>query len=103
MATVKITEANFEELVLKNEKTVLVDFYADWCGPCKMLAPILEKLSEEYPDVVIGKVNGDDENGLASAFKVTAIPTLVVIRNGEVKAREMGMLPKPVILAMLGN
>ena len=103
MATVKITEANFEELVLKNEKTVLVDFYADWCGPCKMLAPILEKLSEEYPDVVIGKVNVDDENRLASAFKVTAIPTLVVIRNGEVKAREMGMLPKSDILAMLGK
>ena len=103
MATVKITEANFDELVLKNEKTVLIDFYADWCGPCKMLAPVLEGLSEELADVVIGKVNVDDEPGLASAFKVSAIPTLVVLKGGEAKAKEMGMLPKSEILRMLGK
>ena len=103
MATVKITEANFDTLVMKSEKTVLLDFYADWCGPCKMLAPVLESLSEELSDVVIGKVNVDDNPELASAFRVSAIPTLVVMKNGEAKAKEMGMLPKSEILRMLGK
>ena len=103
MATLKVNEANFDELVMKNEKTVLIDFYADWCGPCKMLAPIIEGLSEELDDVVIAKINVDDNPGLASAFRVSAIPTLVVMKDGTAKAKEMGMLPKSEILKMLGK
>ena len=103
MATLKVNEANFDELVMKNEKTVLIDFYADWCGPCKMLAPIIEGLSEELDDVVIAKINVDDNPGLASAFGVSAIPTLVVMKDGKPVAKQVGMLPKSEILRMLGK
>lgn len=103
MATVKISEKNFEELVLKSEKTVLLDFYADWCGPCKMLAPVLESLADENPDIVVGKINVDDEGGLASAFKVSAIPTLVVMKNGQAVDKQMGFMSKSELLKMLGK
>ena len=103
MPTIKITDANFDELVMKSEKTVLLDFYADWCGPCKMLAPVLESLADENTDIVVGKINVDDNPGLASSFRVSAIPTLVVMQGGEAKAKQMGMLPKSEILKMLGK
>ena len=103
MATVKITENNFEELVIKNEKTVLLDFYADWCGPCKMLAPVLESLSEENPDIVVGKINVDDEGGLANTFKVSAIPTLVVMKEGKAVEKQMGFMSKSELLKLLGK
>ena len=103
MATVKVTESNFDMMVMNSEKTVLLDFYAEWCGPGKMLAPVLETLSDEHPDVVIAKVNVDDNPGLASEFRVSAIPTLVVMKNGQAVAKQMGMLPKSEILKMLGK
>ncbi|MBR2474857.1 MAG: thioredoxin [Clostridia bacterium] len=103
MATVKITESNFDEAVMKSEKTVLLDFYADWCGPCKMLAPVLESLSDENPDIVVGKINVDDEGGLAQAFGVSAIPTLVVMKDGKAIDKQMGFMPKSELLKMLGK
>ena len=103
MATVKITEKNFDEAVIKSEKTVLLDFYADWCGPCKMLAPVLESLSEENPDIVVGKINVDDEGGLAQSFGVSAIPTLVVMKGGKAVEKQMGFMPKSELLRMLGK
>jgi len=103
MATVKITESNFDEAVMKSEKTVLLDFYADWCGPCKMLAPVLESLSDENPDIVVGKINVDDEGGLAQAFGVSAIPTLVVMKDGKAIDKQMGFIPKSELLKMLGK
>jgi len=103
MATVKITGSNFDEAVMKSEKTVLLDFYADWCGPCKMLAPVLESLSDENPDIVVGKINVDDEGGLAQAFGVSAIPTLVVMKDGKAIDKQMGFIPKSELLKMLGK
>ena len=101
MSVIKINKTNFEEIVLKNEKTVLIDFYADWCGPCKMVAPIVEEISEEYPDVVVGKINVDDEMELAVKFGIQSIPALFVLREGKVEDSEIGYKPKEVILEML--
>ena len=103
MATVKITEANFEEMVINSKKTVLLDFYADWCGPCKMVAPILEEIANENPDILVGKINVDDEGGLAGAFKVSAIPTLFVIKDGKVVDKQMGFMPKSELITLLGK
>lgn len=102
MATVKITAKNYDEIVLNSGRTVLLDFYADWCGPCKMLAPILEDISEES-DALICKINVDDEPALARKFGITAIPTLIVIKNGEVKNKQMGFMPKSELLEMLSK
>ena len=101
MSVIKINKTNFEEIVLKNEKTVLIDFYADWCGPCKMVAPIVEEISEEYPDVVVGKINVDDEMELAVKFGIQSIPALFVLKDGKVKDSAIGYKPKEVILEML--
>lgn len=103
MATFKITESNFEAMVKESAKPVLIDFYADWCGPCKMLAPVLEAISDEHTDVMVAKVNVDDNPGLASAFGVSAIPTLVVMKDGKPVAKQVGMLSKSEILRMLGK
>ena len=101
MSTVKITKENFEELVLKSDKAVLLDFYANWCGPCKMIAPILEEIAEEHPEYFIGKVNVDEEGELAMRFGVMSIPTLVVMRDGEVDDKLVGARPKEYILEFL--
>ena len=101
MSVIKINKTNFEEIVLKNEKTVLIDFYADWCGPCKMVAPIVEEIAEEYPDVVVGKINVDDEMELAVKFGIQSIPALFVLKDGEVKDSAIGYKPKEVLLEML--
>ncbi len=101
MSVVKINKTNFEELVLKSEKTVLIDFYADWCGPCKMVAPIVEEISEEYPDVVVGKINVDDEMELAVKFGIQSIPALFVLKDGKIKDSAIGYKPKEVLLEML--
>ena len=101
MSVVKINKNNFEEVVLKNEKTVLIDFYADWCGPCKMIAPLVAEIAEENPDVVVGKINVDEDMELAMKFGVQSIPALFVLKNGKVKDSAIGFKPKEVLLEML--
>lgn len=100
MSTLKITSLNFDE-VKASDKPVLLDFYADWCGPCRMVAPVLEEIASEHPEYVIGKINVDDNPELAAAFGVMSIPTLVVLKNGEIANQSTGARPKAQILAML--
>ena len=100
MSVQMINKNNFEEI--KNiYKLVLLDFYADWCGPCRMVAPILHEIAEERPDVIVGKINVDEEEDLAAAFGVYSIPTLVVMKKGEVVRQTSGARPKAQLLAML--
>ena len=100
--TVEITKDNFEEVVLKNDLPVLVDFWATWCGPCKMIGPIVEELSEELAGkAVFGKLNVDNQPELAMQFQVMSIPTLVVMKNGQIVNKSTGARPKAQILAML--
>ncbi len=101
MSVIKITAENFQNEVLNSSKTVLLDFYADWCGPCQMVAPILAEISEEHEDVVIGKINVDDEPQLAAQFGVMSIPMLAVIKEGRLVNKSVGARPKEDILSML--
>ena len=102
MSALKITKSNFQEEVMRSEKPVLVDFWASWCGPCRMLAPVIEQIAEETAGrVKVGKVNVDEEPELASAFQIASIPTLVVIRDGKAVQTAVGVQPKDSILAML--
>ena len=101
MAVINITTDNFEQEVLKSEKTVLLDFWAEWCGPCRMVAPIVDEIAEENPDILVGKVNVDNEEALAVKFGIMSIPTLVVIRNGETENRVVGLRSKEQLLEML--
>ena len=100
MSVLKVNKENFEE-VKAGEKKVLLDFYADWCGPCRMVGPIVEQIAEEHPEYVVGKVNVDDEPELAAAFGVTSIPMLAVLEKGQVVNQAVGARPKAQILAML--
>ena len=100
MSVQMIHKNNFEE-VKNSDKLVLLDFYADWCGPCRMVAPILHEIAEERPDVLVGKINVDEEEDLAMKFGVYSIPTLVVMKNGEIIRQTSGARPKAQILAML--
>ena len=100
MSAITITKENFEQ-VKNSEKTVLLDFYADWCGPCRMVSPIVEEIAEENPQYFIGKINVDEEPQLAAEFEVASIPTLVVIKNGEIVNQSVGAKPKAQILSML--
>ncbi len=97
----KITSENFEEEVLKSEKTVLIDFYADWCGPCKMLSPIVEEVAAEREDLKVVKINIDDEQELAIKYDVMSIPTLVVIKSGEEVNRGVGLMNRTAILNLV--
>ena len=100
MSVINVTKDNFEE-IKNSEKTVLLDFYADWCGPCRMVAPIINEIAEENPQYLVGKINVDNEPDLALAFDVMTIPTLVVIKNGEVINQVSGVRPKAQILSLL--
>lgn len=102
MATIKITKNNFEEEVLQSEKPVLLDFWASWCGPCRMVSPTVEEISNEAEGAVkVGKINVDEESELAAKFRVMSIPTLMVMKEGKVSATAVGVRPKRDILRML--
>ena len=100
MSVLTLNQNNFEE-IKSSEKTVLIDFYADWCGPCRMVSPIVDKIASEHPEYLVCKVNVDDEPELANKFEVSSIPTLVVMRDGEIVNQSVGAKPEPLILAML--
>ncbi len=102
MSEIVITEQNFEEEVLKSDKPVLVDFWATWCGPCRMLAPTIAEIAEEQAGLVkVGKVNVDEQPNLAAKFGISGIPTLIVFRNGNITANSVGVRPKSMIEDML--
>ena len=101
MSVIKLNNANFETEVLENKGTVLVDLYADWCGPCKMVAPIVEEISNERADIKVGKLNVDDSPELAVKYRVVSIPTLIVFNNGVETDRIVGYRPKDAILELL--
>lgn len=102
MSILNITKENFEE-TKNNSSTLLIDFYADWCGPCKMVAPIVEQIADEHPEYTVGKINVDLEPELAGEFGVMSIPTLAVLKNGEVISKSVGAKPKAAILKLLEN
>lgn len=101
MSVITITKDNFKQEVLESREPVLLDFWAAWCGPCRMVAPVLEEIAGERTDIRVGKVNVDEQPELASEFGVMSIPTLVVMREGKAAAKSVGALPKEEILAML--
>ena len=101
MAVIKVNKDNFEQ-VKTGKQTVLLDFYADWCGPCRIVSPIIDEIAEERDDVTVGKVNVDEQPELASQFGVFSIPTLVVLKDGEVAQQVTGARPKAQILELLG-
>ena len=94
MAVVKLTTETFDQEVLQAGQTVLVDFYADWCGPCKMMAPVVEELAGEEPGVKVCKINIDEEMAIAQRYGVMSIPTFIAFKNGEVAGKQVGALPK---------
>ena len=102
MSVVNVTSENFDELVLKSDKKVLLDFWATWCGPCRMIAPAVEEVAEEYDSITVGKINVDEEMALATRFGITSIPTLIVMENGQVVDTALGFRPKESILKLLG-
>ena len=97
MSVIKVNQNNFDE-ILAGKKPALLDFYADWCGPCRMVAPIIEEIAREHPEYVVGKVNVDEEPELAGEYGVFSIPTLVVLKNGKVSRKITGARPKEKIL-----
>lgn len=101
MSAININKKNFQNEVLNSDKKVLLDFWAPWCGPCRMVVPIVEEIADERPDIKVGKINVDEEVELASQFGIMSIPTLVVIENGKIVNQAMGARPKEAILGML--
>ena len=101
MNTITITKDNFDAEVLQASQPVLLDFWAEWCGPCRMLAPVLDQIAAERTGIKVGKVNVDNEPELARQFGVMSIPTLVVMKNGEAVAQSVGVQPKEAILRMI--
>ncbi|MBO7649982.1 MAG: thioredoxin [Lachnospiraceae bacterium] len=100
MAVISVNEQNYQE-VIGSGKTVLLDFYADWCGPCRRVSPLVERLAEEHPEYAVGKVNVDDEQELAVKFGVMSIPMLAVIKGGELVAKNVGAIPYEAILDLV--
>lgn len=101
MAVLTITKDNFASEVMASDKPVLLDFWASWCGPCRMVSPIVDEIAEERSDIKVGKINVDEQQELASAFRVMSIPTLVVMKDGKVVRQSAGARPKAQILSML--
>lgn len=101
MSVMEITKENFETVVLKSDKPVLLDFWAPWCGPCRMVAPIVDEIAEENEDILVGKINVDEQMELAVQYGVASIPTLVVVKGGKTAATAIGARPKADILKLL--
>ena len=101
MSVVTITKDNFEKEVLKADKPVLLDFWAAWCGPCRMVSPILDEIARENAGIKIGKINVDEQMELASAFRIMSIPTMAVVKNGKITQTTVGVRPKSEILKLL--
>ena len=101
MAAININNNNFLSEVMSSEKKVLLDFWAPWCGPCRMVVPLVEEIAKERPDIKVGKINVDENPELAKQFGVFSIPTLVVMENGKIVRQEQGARPKKAILSML--
>ena len=101
MSAIQINKTNFTEEVIRSDRPVLLDFWAPWCGPCRMVGPILDEIAQERTDIKVGKVNVDEQPELASQFGVMSIPTMVVMKNGKVVNQAMGARPKSQILALL--
>ncbi len=101
MAVINLTNLNFEDEVMRSDKPVLIDFFANWCGPCRMVSPLVDEIAEERSDVKVCKVDVDEQGELAANFGVSSIPMLVVIKNGKVTAQQIGAVPKSSILALL--
>ena len=101
MSVIKLTKENFQQEVMNSDKPVLIDFWAAWCGPCRMVSPIVDEIAAERADVKVCKVNVDEEGELAVAFQIMSIPTLIVVRDGKVAKQTVGAVPKNKILEML--
>ena len=101
MSVLTITKENFDQQVLQNTKPVLLDFWASWCGPCRMLSPVVDEIAQENDAIAVGKINVDEQPELASQFGVMSIPTLMVFKNGKAVNTSVGVVPKAKILAML--
>lgn len=101
MSAIHITKQNFQEEVVQSSKPVLLDFWASWCGPCRMVSPIVEEIAQERPDVKVGKINIDEQRELAEQFQIMSIPTLMVVRDGQVVRQAVGARLKNQILSML--
>jgi len=102
MSVTTLTKENFKSEVLESEKTVLIDFWASWCGPCKMVSPVIDEIAEETPSIKVGKVNVDEQPELAQQFGVMSIPTLVVMEGGKIVNKGVGAMPKAQILGLIG-
>ena len=101
MSVIKITKDNYRQEVLQSDKPVLLDFWASWCGPCRMVSPIVDEIAQERGDIKVGKINVDEEPELASQFRIMSIPTLVVMKDGKVVNQAVGVRPKEQILDLL--
>ena len=101
MPSLTITKDNFEIEVIKSESPVLLDFWAPWCGPCRMVSPVIDEIADEFTDVKVGKINVDEEPEIAASFNITSIPTIAVVKNGVVVNQAAGARPKAAILKML--
>ena len=101
MSAININQNNFQNEVIHSDKPVLLDFWVSWCGPCRMVLPVIEQIADERSDIKVGKINVDEEEELAGAFGVFSIPTLIIMKNGEVVKQLAGARPKAQILAML--
>lgn len=101
MSAIKLNSANFQEKVLDNSGVVLVDFYADWCGPCKMLSPVINEVASEHSEITVGKINVDESPELAQAFGISSIPTVMVFKGGKATSIKVGYCTKDAILGML--
>ena len=101
MSVLTITKDNFQKEVLENSKPVMLDFWASWCGPCRMVSPIIDQIAEEREDITVGKINVDEQPELAASFRVMSIPTIVVMKDGEVVKTTMGVQPKAKLLELI--